>query len=272
MSIDQRKKTKKILNREISMYFSKELMYRKQLFAWILADIIKICGLCLVWIAASKMDETVSNGYIVSYYILIMLISKLTSDYTLEFGMRDIISGRFSNFLIKPFNYLTEYLGINIGNNILRFVLFIPAFIFGIFLSLKFNFWIITFNPFNIVLCCISIIFGFCISFLLGNIISLISMRVKEMDGIRIFYYNIASMLSGEFIPKVFLPIWGQYVLQILPFRYTLSFPVEILLGRLTTYDLNFGFILSIFWILILILIYRLMYKFSIKRYEAEGI
>ncbi|MHC1716445.1 MAG: ABC transporter permease [Candidatus Dojkabacteria bacterium] len=266
------KKNRKILSREISMYFSKELVYREQLVVWIIADIIKIVGLCFVWVASSRLTDDVTQGYVVTYYLLIMLISKLTTDYTMEYGVRDIVQGRFSNLLIKPFNYLLEYLGTNIGGNILRFIIFLPGFILGIYFANKYSLWILDFNPYNLFVALVAVIIGFFLSFLLGNIISLTAITIKEMDSIRTFYYNIASLLSGEFVPLIFLPLWGVFTLHLLPFRYTLSFPVEILIGGLNDYELQSGFVISIVWLVALFFLYKIIYALSIKKYESEGI
>lgn len=270
--MNTKQKNNKILNRILSMYFSKELVYREQLLVWIIADVIKIVGLCFVWVASSKLSDSVSQSYVVSYYLLIMLVSKLTTDYTLEFGVRDIIYGRFSNLLIKPYNYLIEYLGTNIGGNILRFLIFLPGFILGVYFAQKYNLWIVDFNPYNIFLGIIAIIIGFLISFILGNTVSLIAIYIKEMDSIRTFYYNVASLLSGEFLPIVFLPMWGAFVLHLFPFRYTLSFPVEVIIGNINDYEIRLGFMISIIWLLVLFFSYKTVYSLSKKKYEAEGI
>lgn len=240
--------------------------------AWIVADIIKIVGLSFIWMTSAKINGNVGQGYVVTYYILLMLVSKLTSDYTVEHGVRNILTGRFSNFLLKPYNYLLEYLGINVGGNILRVVLFLPAFIFGLLFSLHAELWIIDSNIFSILLGFVAICIGFMISFLIGNIISLIAIRVKEMDSIRIFFYNIASLLSGEFIPIVFLSGVINKIVKLLPFRYTLSFPVEIFIGDMTTRDVLLGFSVGMVWLIVLYFAYKLIYKKMIKQYEAEGI
>lgn len=270
--MNTRRKNRKILSREISMYLSKELLYKEQLFVWIIADIIKIVGLCFVWIASSRLTDTVTQGYVVTYYLFVMLVSKLTTDYTMEFGVRDILSGRFSNLLVKPFNYLLEYLGTNIGGNILRFLLFLPAFILGILLANHYNLWIFVFNPANVLIALLAILLGFFISFFLGNILTLVAVYIKEMESIRIFYYNIGALLSGEFIPLIFLPFWALFIFQILPFRYTLSFSVEILIGDLNRYELNNGFLVAIGWLVVLFFVYKTAYILARQKYEAEGI
>lgn len=269
---EKKEKFKKILNREISMYLSKEFSYRGQILVWVIADFVKIVGLCFVWIAASKATNDISQSYVISYYLLLLLVSKLTTDFTPEYGLRNIVSGVFSNYLLKPFSYLTEYLGINLASNALRFFIFLPAFLFGIILAWKFDLLIFGFYPYHVFLALVAIVLGFLINFLLGNILTLVSFKIKETDGIRIFYYNVAAFLSGEYVPFIFLPFLLQFGLQLLPFRYTLSFPVEILTGRLGAYDLRLGFLIAGIWLVVLWFVYKLTFKLSIKKYEAEGI
>lgn len=265
-------KNKRILSREIQMYFSRVLQYRGQMVAWIIADVIKIVGLSYIWLTSAQVNGNIEQGYVVTYYILIMLVSKLTSDYTMEHGVRNILDGKFSNFLLKPYSYLLEYLGINIGGNLLMVILFLPTFIIGLLFSLKNDLWVMNFNMFSICLGLVAILIGFSISFLVGNIISLIAMKIKEMDSIRIFFNNIGSLLSGEFIPLAFLPAFASKIFKILPFRYTLSFPVEVFIGGMKTNEILLGFSFGILWITILYFVYKLIFKKAITHYEAEGI
>ena len=158
------------------------------------------------------------------------------------------------------------------ASNALRFVIFLPAFVFGVILASKFDILIFGFNPYHIFLALVAIVLGFGINFLLGNILTLVSFKIKETEGIKIFYYNIAAFLSGEYVPFLFLPFMLQFGLQLLPFRYTLSFPVEILTGRLGSYDLKLGFLIAAIWLIVLWFVYKLAFKLSIRKYEAEGI
>ena len=77
---------------------------------------------------------------------------------------------------------------------------------------------------------------------------------------------------SGEFIPLVILPFLAEFVLKILPFRYTLSFPLEILIGRSTNYDIYTGFIIGGIWLIALYFIYKILYSIAVRKYAAEGI
>lgn len=274
MNRERNKKSnfKNILKREIYMFFSQEFMHKEQLLMWIIADTIKIVGLCFVWAASVKLTNYTDSGYIVSYYILMLLVGKLTRDITPENGVRLILNGKFSNLLLKPFSFLTEYLGNNIGSNLFKLLVSVPAFLVGIFIAKSLNIWVIDFNPYLIFLGLAAIVLGFFINFLLGNIFSLIAFYNKNMDGMRTFYYNIAAFLSGEYAPLVAFPLTALFFIQILPFRYTLSFPLEIILGRMTNYDIFYGFAIGSVWVIILYIIYLVLYRKSIKKYASEGI
>lgn len=269
---NQKSNFKNILKRITKMFFAQEFMHKEQLFVWIIADIIKITGLCFVWAASAKVTGNIDQGYIISYYVLMVLVGKLMQDITPENGIRQILNGKFSNSLLKPSSYLTEYLGSNIGSNLFRLIVSIPAFGLGMYITNRLGFWIVDFNPYFIFLGLLAVILGFLINFFLGNIFALLAFYNKNMIGMRIFYYNIAALFSGEFVPFAALPMIALYTVQVLPFRYTLSFPIEILLGRMTNYDIGLGFMIGIVWLIALYVIYSIFFKISIKKYAAEGI
>ncbi len=272
----ERKKKKsnirEIIKRHIHMYFNQEYMHKGQLVSWIIADIIKIAGLCFVWIASAKITGSTDQNYIVTYYILILVVGRLMTDITPQEGVKQVLSGKFSNLLLKPTNYLNGYIGNNLGFNIFRLIVSIPAFILGMIVATKLNLWVVDFNPYLIALSLLAIIMGFMINFFIGNIFLLIAFYNKNMEGMRIFFFNTASLLSGEYVPLVVLPFLAKYILEMLPFRYTLSFPIEILIGRMTNYDIYTGFIIGMIWLILLFFLYKILYSISIKKYAAEGI
>jgi ABC-2 type transport system permease protein len=60
-------------------------------------------------------------------------------------------------------------------------------------------------------------------------------------------------------------------VAHILPFRWTIGFPVEILLGRLTPAQVLTGFAIQAAWLLVGALLVKFAWRASVKRYSAVG-
>lgn len=253
------------------LFLSTELTYRNQIVAWVLADIFQPFILAVLWSSVAKNGSSgLSVEQTVTYFFMIAIVSKFTKDYSDQFISNKIMFGEFSKYLVKPFNYLSESLGISLASKFLRLIIILP------FLLTTYIFFsdsiVISTSAESIILFFLAIIVGFIINFLLGNTFALIAFFIKQILGLRSFYENVVTFLSGEVIPLVVMPFWALFFVQALPFRYTLSFPVEILTGRLFPFEVRNGFIIALVWIVILVILYKLLYRLAIKRYEAEGI
>ena len=218
----------KIVKRSTLMHISADLEHRAQLFSWVIADFIQPLILAMVWSGASK-NANYSVEQIFTYFILMTFVVKFTKDFSDRFVSTKIIMGQFSNYLYKPYHYLSEVLGLSIGAKIVRIVITLPIWLLALYLirdKVVFDLSYMTlFYGF------ISIVLAFTISFMLGNIFALLTFFVKQIYGLRIFYENVVVFMSGEVMPMFTVPLWALSVFTYLPFRYSLSFPVEILGG-----------------------------------------
>ncbi|MBI5356444.1 ABC-2 family transporter protein [Candidatus Collierbacteria bacterium] len=78
-------------------------------------------------------------------------------------------------------------------------------------------------------------------------------------------------IFSGQFIPLIAFPQAIQSFPLFSPFRYILSFPVEIFTGRIIGWNIPVGFALQISWCIIMIFLCRLLWKKGLIRYSAVG-
>jgi ABC-2 type transport system permease protein len=67
------------------------------------------------------------------------------------------------------------------------------------------------------------------------------------------------------------LPALIQAAAVLLPFRYMLGFPVEVLMGGLAPGELALGFALQTAWLLAALSIYQLVWRRGLRRYSAVG-
>lgn len=261
----------KILAENIKMHISSQLVYRTQMVSWVLSDIITPLIFGAVWtIVAREGNSDVSQSTVVTYFILIIFFSKFLKDWSHERVMSDVISGEFSKYLLKPFNYIIEFLGINIGEKILRLLITIPVVVL---LWVSLNHYI-SFSPsyLYVVLSLFALLIAAVLTFFIFHTFALLSFFVKQLWSLKAFHNNLYTILSGEIMPIFFMPVWAQFLTEILPYRYTISFPVEILLNRLSLSQIQSGFIIGLVWLVIFIFIYFYLLKKAVKKYEAEGI
>jgi ABC-2 type transport system permease protein len=77
--------------------------------------------------------------------------------------------------------------------------------------------------------------------------------------------------LSGVVAPTSLLPPLLQQVAVVLPFRYTVAFPIEVLLGRVQGESLVGGLVTQLAWIAVAYLLFRLFWRAGLRRYSAVG-
>src|SRR5262245_12317804 len=85
--------------------------------------------------------------------------------------------------------------------------------------------------------------------FLVGGFISLIAFWTTRVYALNEFYYALAILFSGLFVPLDLLPQAIQSIAQLLPFQLTLYFPIQLILGRLPADVIVRNFVLGIIWL-----------------------
>jgi ABC-2 type transport system permease protein len=81
----------------------------------------------------------------------------------------------------------------------------------------------------------------------------------------------IASVLSGAVVPLALMPEWSRGFVDHQPFRYTVSFPVEIVAGNLSRHELVAGFAMQLGYVVVAGVIARVVWAAGIRAYSAVG-
>ncbi len=84
-------------------------------------------------------------------------------------------------------------------------------------------------------------------------------------------YYVAMVFLSGQVAPLALFPPVIQALGTILPFRWMVSFPVEVLLGRLGPSEVVVGYLAQAVWIGASLLVLRLAWRAGTRKYSAVG-
>jgi ABC-2 type transport system permease protein len=84
-------------------------------------------------------------------------------------------------------------------------------------------------------------------------------------------YYVAALFLSGQMAPLSLLPYPAQVMAAVLPFRWTISFPVEVLLGTLTPAQIVMGLAAQAAWLGLALVLLRVVWRAGLRTYSAVG-
>lgn len=245
--------------------------YRGDIVIYVLSTAILPLVALLVWRAASAGNNfAYSQRELTQYFLAVIAIKQLTFAWSAYFVGYDIQSGDFSKYLLKPLSVLELHLMNNVSEKIFKFVVLT-------FILMIISYWtlgspiIVPGDPFILITLIISIALGLLLSLLISIILGLTVFWTNDLDFLRYFVSSIDAILSGLTIPLIFLPNWLQQLAFWLPFRYTLSFPAEIFLAKLTVPQIWIGLCIQLVWTVSMYLLYRLIYKQGIKVYQGFG-
>jgi len=140
--------------------------------------------------------------------------------------------GEFSNYLLRPTSFVYEWISNNFVEKVYKIIILsilLSAFyiFFGGFpINIQTNFQLVFLSV-------ISIIMGAMINFILDLIIGISAFWLDEIEVLNGTNKTVANLFSGKIVPIVFLPSFlGAFVIY-LPYRYLISFPIELVLGKL---------------------------------------
>jgi ABC-2 type transport system permease protein len=117
----------------------------------------------------------------------------------------------------------------------------------------------------------LALFFGFFINVLLNFMISMAAFWFSEVGNLFSTVYIVQLLLSGGIFP---LSIFGNVfktISDLLPFSYTIQFPVNIITNKLSGSEIGRGIMMQIIWIGLSALAAYYLWKRGLRRYMAVG-
>jgi ABC-2 type transport system permease protein len=261
-----------IFRRLWQVNWAEQWQYRANLIMYLLYWLVSPIIYLAVWTSIASSKGSV-NGMTVNdfttYYLTLLIVDQITSNIVIHTFAYKIQDGTLSAELVRPIHpMLTNALVNNIAFKVLTILGFIPIWIVLYFLY-KPDFSSVT--PANILLSIPAMIIGFFVGFLLSATITALAFWTTRVYSIHEFYYALALLFSGQFVPLPLMPPVIQEVARYLPFQLLIYFPVELILGNLTQAQIIQGFASGIFWLAASILAFNAIWRNGIKRYSAVG-
>lgn len=245
------------------------LEYRLAMILWVVNGFFGPLMSLVVWITVSKGGNfPLTNSELTTYFLSTVLVVRLTQSWSLESISRRIKKGAFSQYLLRPIPYFLNDLANNFSTKLFRLLTLLP-FLTIIFLVFRSQFQLALIAN-KLPAFILASILGFLINYFFQNSIALIAFWTTEVNGIGHTFEIIQSFFSGSFIPIVIMPGILKKMMIYLPFRYFISFPIEVFLPSLQTDILN-GFLIGLFWLFFWLILWRYLFIKGVKKYSAIG-
>jgi ABC-2 type transport system permease protein len=85
------------------------------------------------------------------------------------------------------------------------------------------------------------------------------------------FYWAVALLFSGQFVPLELMPPFIQATAQYLPFQLFKYFPIQLILNKLTPQVILRDFAMGFLWLGITLALFLAVWRAGLKRFSAVG-
>ena len=109
------------------------------------------------------------------------------------------------------------------------------------------------------------------VAFLLDFVIGSLAFWMQDVSGLVRLKNLVGALLAGQLVPLALFPPEAAGFLEAQPFRYTLSFPLELLTGSLAPVAIVRGFAWQVGYCVGLWAFYRLLWRYGLRSYSAAG-
>jgi ABC-2 type transport system permease protein len=247
------------------------LAYRASLLIWMIGQVLEPLVYLIVWSIVSNASGGSVGGYstgdFAAYFILLMLVNQVTYTWIMyEFEYR-IREGILSFALLKPVHPIHSDIADNISSKLIT-----TPFMILVAVALVFIFHpTLSPVPWAIALFFPALLLAFAIRFLLEWTLAQSAFWTTRVGAVNQMYFVVMLFLSGQFAPLSLLPFPVQVAAYILPFRWLISYPIELVSGQLALNEAFIGLGAQLAWLLASYCLFRIVWRAGVKIYSAVG-
>jgi ABC-2 type transport system permease protein len=251
--------------------FASMVQYRASLFIWMISQVLEPLVYLIVWSTVSNGSGGSVGGYtaqgFAAYYLAFMLVNQVTYTWIMwEYEYR-VRQGLLSFALLKPVHPIHSDISDNLSSKLITLPILTVVAV-GLALvfhpSAALSWWAaLAFIP--------ALVLAFLVRFLVEWTLALAAFWTTRVNAINQVYFTLMLFLAGQIAPLSLFPRWLQIIAGILPFRWMLGFPVELVLGRLTPIQALEGLAAQAVWVMISFVLIRVIWRAGVRVYSAVG-
>ena len=116
-----------------------------------------------------------------------------------------------------------------------------------------------------------ALVMAWALRWLWGFWLAILAFWATRADALLSLQESLVFLFGGQIAPPALLPGFMQTLADILPFRYMVAFPVEVLTGQLSPAEVGAGFTWQAGWLLSTAALFALLWRAGLRRYTAVG-
>jgi viologen exporter family transport system permease protein len=248
-----------------------QFQYRGALVIWLIGHMLEPLVYLVVWSAVARSSGGVVGGYdagrFASYFIVMMLVNHLTFTWIMyEFDYR-VRHGSLSFALLRPVHPIHSDLADNLSFKLLTLPVMLATAAL-LWVAFKPELRIV---PWAVLASVPALALAIAVRFLVEWTLALSAFWITRASAVNQMYFVAALFLSGQAAPLPLLPFPARAAAAVLPFRWTVGFPVELLTGRLNPSAALIGLGAQSLWLVLSLAILKIVWRAGVRAYSAVG-
>ena len=234
-------------------------------FGWMIPPLIYL----LVWSTAVGEGAIggLNRGQFVAYYLVLILVNQVTYSQT-NWTVGDLIRyGQYNRVLLRPLPPIFDALSSEIAGKVVYLAFDTPVVIL-LALILRPELHLTWQNGLAFIP---ALGLAWALRFIWGYWLALLAFWATRADALLGLQDALIFLLAGQVAPIALLPGALQTAARLLPFRYMVAFPVEVLTGQVDLTGLLSGFALQAGWLAAAVALYAVLWRLGLRRYSAVG-
>jgi len=234
-------------------------------FGWMVPSLLYL----FVWVAVAGQGQVqgfTRDDFIV-YYLCLIMLNQFTypvCNWTVGDSIR---MGRLSDWLLRPLPVMFEA----IASDIAMKMVCTP---FAVAVTVVLAFFLrpaVHFSPQSVLFFLPAFLLSQLLRFLMAYTLALLALWNSRADALLDLNDSLVFLLAGQVAPIALLPGALRALAAVLPYRYMLGFPIELLIGRLSTTEIWQGFAWQCAWVIGVVFLYKVVWKHGLRHYTSVG-
>jgi len=206
--------------------FAEAVAYRAELLVWVLATTMPLIMLVL-WTAVAR-DAPIGRygeGQFVAYFLTTFIVRQLTGSWAAWEMNMDVRQGTLAMRLLRPVHPLVTYTVENVAALPMRVVVSVPVAVIALFTLSGDE---VTRDPLLWALAALALFGGWLVTVLVNLVIGCLAFYLESSAKVMDVYLAAFFVASGYVVPIEIFPPAVRRVADLLPFRYQIGLPVEL--------------------------------------------
>jgi ABC-2 type transport system permease protein len=250
---------------------AEQFQYRVANYFYMIGMVAEPVIYLVVWTTIAEQQGGSVGGLTVgqfaAYYIVWTLVRSMNivfTPYGWEWRIRE---GQLSAALLRPLFPIVSDIGAFAGWKVVVIVLWLPvAAVLALLFQPQIAPTVLEIGVFGL-----AIWGAYLIRSVNQSTVGMATFWTTRVGPLFEMYMLVELLLSGRLVPMTLMPEWVQSLAALLPFYWTFGFPIEALIGTMTTDQLLGGLAMQAFWITVGAIALRLSWRAAVRRYGAVG-